>query len=92
MTDFGRDELIDARRAKERLIADTATLATSIARLMEDRVRHMDALRKIAQMTETGIIAKGGGDVHRIAREALETETDMSWWPEPPRSSSGSTS
>jgi hypothetical protein len=81
-TDPGRDELIDARAEKERLLTATKTAATAIARLMEDRVRHMTALRQIAAMTETGIIAKGGADVHRIARQALDTEADMSWWPE----------
>lgn len=82
MTDFGRDELIDARREKEKLVSGMTALATVIARLMEDRVRHMVALRKIAFMTETGIAAKGGGEIHRIAREALENPADMSWWPE----------
>jgi S-adenosylhomocysteine hydrolase len=45
--------------------------AKAIEKLMEDRVRHLEALRQIASMTETGIIAKGGHDVYRIACEAL---------------------
>lgn len=72
MTDFGRDELIDAKRERERHLESLATLAKAIEVLMDDRVRHLTALRQIALMTETGIIAKGGYDVHRIAREALE--------------------
>ena len=82
LTDFGRDELIDARREKRQLLAGVETTARAIGRLMEDRVRHMEALRKIAQATETGIITQGGAHVHRLAREALEAEADMSWWPE----------
>jgi len=69
----------DTRAEKERLLAATRTTATAIARLMEDRVRHMTALRQIAQMTETGIITKGGHDVYRIAREARSRSRDSGW-------------
>ena len=82
MSDPGRDELIDARADLQRLLTVTKTTMDAIARLMEDRVRHMTALRQIAAMTETGIIAKGGSDVYRIAREALDAQADMSWWPQ----------
>ena len=75
MTDIGRDELIGAKRERDRLVDGIATMAKAIEKLMDDRVRHMDALRQIAAMTETGIIAKGGHDLHRIAREALEPES-----------------
>ena len=82
MPELGRDELIDARASKERLLATAKTLTNAIARLMEDRVRHVTALRSIAYMTETGVTPKGGADVHRIARQALDSEPDMSWWPD----------
>jgi hypothetical protein len=80
--DPGRDELIDARRERDKLLAATKTTATAIARLMEDRVRHMSALRSIVAMTETGVSFQGGRDAYRIAVEALTAEPDMSWWPE----------
>lgn len=81
MTDFGRDELIDARRERDQVKAAAMSSARAIGVLMEDRVRHLNALRQIAQMTETGGNPKGGIDIHHIARKALEAETDMSWWP-----------
>jgi hypothetical protein len=82
VSDFGRDELIDARNEKRQLLAGLETTSRAVGKLMEDRVRHMLALQRIARMTETGIIAQGGSEVHRLAREALDAETDMSWWPE----------
>lgn len=71
MSDIGRDELIDAKREHDRLIDGMATLGKAIEVLMEDRVRHMTALRQIAHMTETGVAPKGGSDIYRIATEAL---------------------
>lgn len=80
--DPGRDELIDARAERDRVLIAAMSSARAIGALMEDRVRHMTALRQIALMTETGIAARGGHDVHVIAVEALTAETDMSWWPD----------
>jgi hypothetical protein len=71
MSDIWRDELIDARAERDRLITGMAILAKAIEALMDDRVRHMTALRQIASMTETGIAARGGSDIHRIAAAAL---------------------
>ncbi len=68
MTDFARDELIDARRLREQQLKSLASLAETLGVLMDDRVRHLDALRKIAFMTET----TGHPRVHQIAREAIE--------------------
>ncbi len=67
MTDFARDELIDARRLREQQLKSLASLAEALGVLMDDRVRYLDALRKIAFMTETT-----GHRVHEIAREAIE--------------------
>ena len=82
MPDPGRDELIDARAERDQLLAATKTTARAIGRLMEDRIRHLTALRSIAAMTETGITPKGGADIWRIAREALDSQSDMGWWPD----------
>jgi hypothetical protein len=81
----GRDELIDARAARTWLAAEwddgereIETMAKAIEKLMDDRVRHLTALRQIAVMTETGIIARGGRDVHEIAVRALDDKQDES--------------
>jgi len=82
MSDIGRDELIYAREQRDKLKAAALSSSRAIAVLMEDRVRHLTALRAILVMTETGIAAQGGREVYGIARRALETEADMSWWPD----------
>lgn len=81
MSDFGRDELISARAEKKKLIDGMTTMGKAIGELMEDRVRHVTALRRIAELTNSGYTVMNA-DVHRIAREALDTAADMSWWPE----------
>ena len=83
-SDFGRDALIDARAERDRIKVAAMSSARAIGVLMEDRVRHMTALQQIARMTETGLITKGGRDVHQIARRALDSKADMSWWPDEP--------
>ena len=85
MSDPGRDELIDARATRtwltaerDRTAAGIETMAKAIEKLMDDRVRHLTALQQIAIMTETGIITRGGRDVHDIAVRALTDESSRS--------------
>ena len=75
MTDFGRDELIDARRERGHLADGITSIVNAVEKLMEDRVRHLEALRQIASMTETGIVPKGGYELHRIAKRAIDPDS-----------------
>jgi hypothetical protein len=75
MADHGRDELIDAKRERDRLVAGIAAMGTAIEKLMDDRVRHLEALREIVAMTETGVAMKGGHDIYRVAVRALGVGT-----------------
>lgn len=79
--DPGRDELIDARAERDRLKAAAMSAARSIAVLMEDRVRHITALRQVAMLANTGYTVTGQ-QFREIAVKALETKSDMSWWPD----------
>lgn len=81
MDEPGRDALIDARNQKQQLIDGMTTMAHTIGMLMEDRVRHLTALRQIALMGQSGTYL-GYRECCRIAREALDAPTDMSWWPD----------
>lgn len=74
MSDPGRDELIDARAERQRLVDGVALMGRAIEKLMDDRVRHLTELRQIAALTETGAMPGGGYDVYRIARDALREE------------------
>jgi hypothetical protein len=78
VSDPGRDELIDARTERDRAAAGIGTMAKAIKKLADDRIRHLTALRQIAVMTETGIITRGGRDVHEIAVRALADESSQS--------------
>ena len=55
----------------EKLRAAAIAEAKAIEKLLEDRVRHLAALRQIANMTETGGNPKGGYDIYHIALGAL---------------------
>lgn len=57
--------------------------ARAIGALMEDRVRHVTALRQIAYLANTGYTV-ANQEYRKIAIDALEAETDMSWWPDEP--------
>jgi hypothetical protein len=74
MDEPGRDELIDAKSERTRLVEGMSVLGKAIERLMDDRVRHLAALRQIATMTGTGIAAIGGREINHIARKALRAD------------------
>lgn len=69
--EHGRDELIDASAERDRLVDGVSTMGRAIEKLMDDRIRHLTALRQIANMTETGLAAQGGRLVYQVACEAL---------------------
>jgi hypothetical protein len=72
ITETELEDRVNALEAQRDGLRNCAIVeAKAIEKLMEDRVRHLAALRDIAAMTATGIIPRGGHDVHRIACEAL---------------------